>query len=54
MKRKAKASGCKYFKSTGAPFGGCKHPDAHNACLNHFIDECKMGKRKYKLKAETK
>jgi len=24
---------CVYYKSTGAPFGGCKHPDSKTACI---------------------
>ena len=41
---------CKYFKSSGNAFGGCKHPKAKTACIEYDIDRCHMSERKYKLK----
>ena len=50
-KRRCKVCNCKYFKSTGRPFGGCKHPNAVNACLKYYIDECDMSERCYSVKS---
>lgn len=52
--KKAKASNCKYFKSCGNVFGGCKHPDRKGACLEIYIDDCTYSERKYKLKSIEK
>jgi len=53
MKRKAKASNCKYFKSCGNVFGGCKHPKAVSACIFQYIDDCDKSERKYKIKPKS-
>ena len=45
---------CKYYKSTGAPFGGCKHSEAHSACIWHSIDEFKWKKTSFKSKQLNK
>jgi len=51
MKRVAKPyTSCKYYKSTGAPFGACKHPKTFSACTYHSIDECHLSERKRPLK----
>ena len=50
-KKRCKVCNCKYFKSTGRPYGGCKHPKAVNACLKYYIDECDMAERRYSVKA---
>ena len=34
---------CKFFKSTGNAFGGCKHPNATGACIYEYTDECRIG-----------
>ena len=51
-KRRAKTQNCKYFKSCGNVFGGCKHPEATNICLHQYLDQCDKSERKYKLKSQ--
>ena len=47
MKRRARTYwACKYFKSCGNVFGGCKHPKAANACSYQYIDECQISERR--------
>lgn len=47
--KKAKVINCKYFKSCGNVFGGCKHPKAIGACTYQYIDNCNISERKYKI-----
>jgi hypothetical protein len=46
MRRAKTYWACRFYKRTGAPFGGCKHPKATSACLNHYIDECEKSERR--------
>lgn len=46
-KRRSKVCNCIFFKSTGMPLGGCKHPSARQPCLNYYIDECDRGKSRF-------
>jgi len=48
VKRRAKVINCKYFKSCGNVYGGCKHPKATSACLFDYIDKCSMSEKRYK------
>jgi hypothetical protein len=47
-KKRAKASNCKFFKSCGNVFGGCKNPKVLGACLHEFTDQCSESEKRYK------
>jgi hypothetical protein len=48
--KNTKVVNCKFFKSCGNPFGGCKNEKVHGACLHEYIQQCEHSERKYKLK----
>jgi hypothetical protein len=48
--KNTKVINCKFFRSCGTPFGGCKNEKVHGACLHEYIQQCEHSERKYKLK----
>ena len=50
--KRVKVVNCKYYKSCGNVWGGCKHPEAQDACLYWYLDDCAKSEKKYHTKRE--